>query len=125
MSTKTDSTVRNYWLALSGLFGITISVVAMTDPPWSLIMVAAFILFAVLQAIRYRQLGRDIQGKLATANPGAGIVAAVFGGAAVLIHGTPIAFWAGPLLGLLTFAAMYVFLQRYGRFHKDGPEATA
>ncbi|MFF2298608.1 hypothetical protein ACX801_03155 [Arthrobacter bambusae] len=90
----------------------------MTDPPWSLIMVAAFILFAVLQAIHYRQLGREIQGKLATANPGAGVVAAVFGGAAVLIHGTPIALWAGPVLGLVTFVGMYLFLHRYGRFHK-------
>ncbi|GAB2732766.1 hypothetical protein GCM10027038_33980 [Arthrobacter bambusae] len=118
MNAGTDSTVRNYWLALSALFGVTVSVVSMTDPPWSLIMVAAFILFAVLQAIHYRQLGREIQGKLATANPGAGVVAAVFGGAAVLIHGTPIALWAGPVLGLVTFVGMYLFLHRYGRFHK-------
>ncbi|MDQ0029660.1 putative permease [Arthrobacter bambusae] len=90
----------------------------MTDPPWSLIMVAAFIVFAVLQAIRYRQLGREIQGKLATANPGVGAVAAVFGGAAVLIHGTPVAFWAGPVLGLVTFVGIYLFLRRYGRFHE-------
>ena len=118
MNTGTDSSIRNYWLALSALFGATVSVVSLTDPSWSLIMVAAFILFAVLQAILYRQLGREIQRKLATANPGIGVVAAVFGCAAVLIHGTPVAFWAGPVLGLVTFVGIYLFLRRYGRFHK-------
>ncbi|MCQ6269448.1 hypothetical protein M8J71_02945 [Pseudarthrobacter sp. R1] len=115
--TASKSTTRNYWLALSSLFGVTVSVVAMTDPPWSVAMVAAFVLFVVLQSIHYRQVGRNIQGKLATANPGVGILGAVFGGAAVLIHGNPVALWAGPALGLVTFLGMFLFLQRFGRFH--------
>lgn len=122
MSATTNSTARNYWLALTALFGVTVSVVAMADLPWSLIMVAAFLLFAVLQGVHYRQLGRDIQGRMATANPGVGILGAVFGGAAVLIHGTPIALWAGPVLGLVTFVGMYLFLTRFGRFHQGSPE---
>lgn len=117
MTTTSKSTERNYWLALSALFGATVSVVAMTDPPWSVAMVLAFVLFVVLQSIHYRQIGHHVQGKLATANPGVGILGAVFGGAAVLIHGSPIALWAGPVLGLVTFVGMFLFLQRFGRFH--------
>ncbi|WP_162943602.1 hypothetical protein [Arthrobacter celericrescens] len=125
MSTTTSPTARSYWLPLSALFGVTISVVAMTDPPWSVIMVAAFLLFAVMQSIHYRQISREIQGSFASASPGVGILGAVFGGAAVLIHGTPIALWAGPVLGLITFAGTYGYLLRFGRFHKGHAETTA
>lgn len=62
----------------------------MTAPTWSLIMVRAF---AILQGIHYRRLGRSIQGRMTTANPGVGILGAILGEAAVLIHGTPIAMW--------------------------------
>lgn len=124
MSTTNNPTARGYWLPLSALFGVTISVVAMTDPPWSVIMVAAFLLFVVIQGIHYGQIGREVQGKLATASPGVGILAAVFGGAAVLIHGTPVAFWAGPVLGLATFAATYLYLQRFGRFYSRSSETA-
>ncbi|WP_136017921.1 hypothetical protein [Arthrobacter silvisoli] len=85
----------------------------MTDPPWSVIMVVAFILFVVMQGVHYRQIRREIQGKLATASPGAGILGAVFGGAAVLVHGSPIALWAGPVLGLITFVGTYLYLRRF------------
>ncbi|MGW9415808.1 hypothetical protein [Arthrobacter cupressi] len=47
---------------------------AMTDPPWSVIMVAAFILFVVVQGIHNGQFRRESQGKLATASPGVGIL---------------------------------------------------
>ena len=114
MSVPVDLTARSYWLPLSAIFGVTISVVAMTDPPWSVIMVAAFILFVVVQGIHYRRLRREVQGKAATAGPGVGILGAVFGGAAVLLHGTSIATWAGPVLGLVTFAGTYLYLRRLG-----------
>ncbi|MBT8161651.1 MULTISPECIES: hypothetical protein [Arthrobacter] len=125
MSTTTHLTARAYWLPLSALFGVTISVVAMTDPPWSVIMVAAFLLFVVIQGIHYGQIGREIQGKLATAGPGVGILGAVFGGAAVLVRSTPVAFWAGPVLGLITFAGTYLYLQRFGRFYRRSSETTS
>lgn len=124
MGTKTNLIARGYWLPLSALFGVTISVVAVTDPPWSVIMVAAFLLFVVIQGVHYGQIGREIQGKLATASPGVGILGAVFGGAAVLVHGTPIAFWAGLALGLITFAVTYLYLQRFGRFYRRPSETT-
>ena len=115
---------RNYWLALAAMYGLTLSVVAVAEMPWPLIMGSAFILFAVLHSIRYRQVGRKIQGKLATASPGVGVVGAVFGAAAVLIHGTPIAFWAGPLLGAVVFLGMYLYLQRFARFYSQTNETA-
>jgi len=87
-------------------------------------MGGAFILFAVLHSIRYRQVGRKIQGKLATASPGVGIVGGIFGAAAVLIHGTQVAIWAGPLLGVLTFLGMYLYLHRYARFYSQTSETA-
>jgi hypothetical protein len=117
-----NALVRNYWLVLAAMYGLTLSVVAMTDWPWPLFMGAAFVLFAVLHSIRYRQLSRKIQGKLDTANPSVGVVGGVFGAAAILIHGTPIAIWAGPLLGIVTFLAMYLYLHRFGRFYRPTSE---
>lgn len=124
MNTKVTTTVRNYWLALAAMYGLTLSVVAMAEWPWPLIVGAAFILFGVLHGRRYRQVGRNVQGKLATASPGAGTVGGIFGAAAILLHGTPVAIWAGPLLGLLTFIGMYLYLYRFGRFYGE-PSETA
>ena len=118
-----NNRVRNYWLALAAVYGLTLSVVAMADWPWPIFMGGAFILFAVLHGLRYGQVGRKIQGKLATANPGVGIVGGTFGAAALLIHGTPFAIWAGPVLGGVTFFAMYFYLHRFGRFY-GGPSET-
>jgi hypothetical protein len=69
MLMNNNATVRNYWLVLAAMYGLTLSVVAMADWPWPLYMGGAFILFAVLHGIRYRQVGRKVQGKLATASP--------------------------------------------------------
>lgn len=122
MNTKVTTTVRNYWLALAAMYGLTLSVVAMAEWPWPLIMGAAFILFGVLHGLRYRQVGRNVQGKLATASPGVGVVGGIFGAAAILIHGNPVAIWAGPLLGLVTFLGMYLYLHRFGRFYGGSSE---
>lgn len=119
MNTSIQNAERNYWLGLSAMYGLTLSVVAMAVWPWPLIMVAAFLLFAVLQAVHYRQLGRHIQGKLATASPGVAALGGTFGLGAILLQGAPFALWAGPLLGLVTFVGMYLYLHRFGRFHRE------
>ena len=124
MNTKVTTAVRNYWLALAAMYGLTLSVVAMAHWPWPLIMGAAFILFGVLHGLRYRQVSRNVQGKLATASPGVGVVGGIFGAAAILISGTPLAIWAGPLLGVVTFLGMYLYLHRFGRFYGE-PSETA
>lgn len=120
-----NNIARNYWLTLAAMYGLTISVVAMAGWPWTFIMGGAFILFAVLHSIRYGQVGRVIQGTLATANPGVGIFAGIFSGAAILINGTSIAIWGGAVLGALTFLVMYLYLQRFGRFHQESRETSA
>ncbi|MBP2268979.1 hypothetical protein J3A64_004443 [Pseudarthrobacter sp. PvP004] len=125
MDASTENPERNYWLGLSGMYGLTLSVVAMAAWPWPLIMVASFLLFAVMQAVCYRQLGRQIQGKLATANPGGAALAGTFGLGAILLQGAPIALWAGPVLGLATFAGTYLYLRKFGRFHRDSSAASA
>jgi hypothetical protein len=76
MNTKVTTTARNYWLALAAMYGLTLSDVTMAEWPWPLIMGAAFILFGVLHGLRYRQVGRNVRGKLATASPGVGVVGA-------------------------------------------------
>ncbi|MFE4194762.1 hypothetical protein ACFRJ9_02760 [Paenarthrobacter sp. NPDC056912] len=109
---------QHYWLALAAMYGLTVSVVAMAAWPWPLIMVAAFLLFAFMQAAYYRQLGGKIQGRLATANPGVAALAGTFGFGAILLQGAPIALWAGPVLGLGTFVGMYLYLRKFGRFYR-------
>lgn len=89
MSTKT--TARNYWLALAATYGLTLSVAAMADWPWPLLMGGAFILFVVLHSFRYGQVGRKIQGTLATASPGVGVAGSILGAGALLVRGTPVA----------------------------------
>ncbi|WP_143711659.1 hypothetical protein [Paenarthrobacter aurescens] len=106
------------------MYGLTVSVVAMAAWPWPLIMAASFLLFAVMQAVRYRQLGRQIQGKLATANPGVAAVAGTFGLGAILLQGAPIALWAGPVLGLGTFVGLYLYLRKFGRYQRDSSAAS-
>ena len=84
MNTKITTTVRNYWLALAAVYGLTLSVVAMAEWPWPLIM----------------------------------------GAAAILIDGTPVAIWAGPLLALATFLDMYLYLHHFGGSYGE-PSETA
>jgi hypothetical protein len=92
--------------------------------PWPLLMGGAFVLFAVMHGIRYRQVGRKVQGRLATANSSVGIIGGIFGAAAILIRGTAAAIWGGPVLGVLTFVAMYLYLRRFGRFNWQTSETA-
>jgi hypothetical protein len=119
MPMSTNTTARNYWLALAATYGLTLSVAAMADWPWPLLMGGAFILFVVLHSFRYRQVGRKIQGTLATASPGVGVAGSILGAGALLVRGTPVAIWAGPLLGVIAFLGMFLYLQRFGRFYSQ------
>ena len=116
---STNTTARNYWLALAATYGLTLSVAATADWPWPFLMGGAFILFVVLHSYRYRQVGRKIQGTLATASPDVGVAGSVLGAGALLVRGTPVAIWAGPLLGVIAFLGMFLYLQRFGRFYSQ------
>ncbi|GAA3404051.1 hypothetical protein [Pseudarthrobacter polychromogenes] len=121
---STNTTARNYWLALAATYGLTLSVVAMADWPWPLFMGGAFILFVVLLSLRYRQAGRKIQGRLGTAGPGVGFAGSILGAGALLVRGTPVAAWAGPLLGVIAFLGVFLYLQRFGRSHGQTSESA-
>jgi hypothetical protein len=127
MLMSTNAAERNHWLALAATYGLTLSVVAMADWPWPLFVGGAFILIVVLHSVRYRQVGRKIQpgiaaaghgagaGPGAGAGAGAGVIGSVFGAGALLIRGTPVSTWAGPLLGVIAFLGLFLYLQRFAR----------
>ncbi|OAE00737.1 hypothetical protein [Arthrobacter sp. OY3WO11] len=119
-----DAVGRNYWLALTATYGLTLCVVAMADWPWPLFMGGAFILVVVLHSVRYRQVGRKIHGRLATAGPGVGVLGSIFGAGALLVRGTPVAIWAGPLLGVIAFLGVFLYLQRFGRLYSQRSESA-
>ncbi|MFN3922766.1 MAG: hypothetical protein ACK4K6_03785 [Pseudarthrobacter sp.] len=122
---RTNAGGRNHWLALAATYGLTLSVVAMADWPWPLFVGGAFILIVVLHSVRYRQVGRKTQPGIAAAGhgagagagpgPGAGVIGSVFGAGALLIRGTPVSTWAGPLLGVIAFLGLFLYLQRFAR----------
>ncbi|MEA5454048.1 hypothetical protein SPF06_04860 [Sinomonas sp. JGH33] len=110
---------RQYWFGLSLVYGLSLSILALATPVWLFVFIPAAILFIVLQAVYYGQIGRNIQGRLATATPGVGVLATTGGAIAVLLRGSDAAYWAGPLLALAGFVAMFLFLSRFGRFHPN------
>ncbi|WP_427117932.1 hypothetical protein [Pseudarthrobacter scleromae] len=120
---RTNACGRNHWLALAATYGFTVSVVAMADWPWPLFVGGAFILIVVLRSVRYRQAVRKTQAGLAGPGPGAGagagagagVFGSLFGAGALLIRGTPAATWAGPLLGVIAFLGLFLYLQRFAR----------
>ncbi|MFC0483613.1 hypothetical protein [Pseudarthrobacter scleromae] len=114
---STNAVGRNHWLALAATYGLTLSIVAMADWPWPLFVGGAFILIVVLRSVRYRQAGRKTQAGLAGPGPGAGagVIGSLFGAGALLIRGTPAATWAGPLLGVIAFLGLFLYLQRFAR----------
>jgi hypothetical protein len=115
MLMSTNAVGRNHWLALAATYGLTLSVVAMADWPWPLFVGGAFILIVVLRSVRYRQAGRKTQSGLAGPGPGAGVIGSLFGAGALLIRGTPVSTWAGPLLGVIAFLGLFLYLQRFAR----------
>lgn len=115
MLMRTNAGGRNHWLALAATYGLTVSVVAMADWPWPLFVGGAFILIVVLRSVRYRQAGRKTQAGLAGPGPGAGVIGSLFGAGALLIRGTPVSTWAGPLLGVIAFLGLFLYLQRFAR----------
>ena len=112
VGTKSTTMTRKGRLATSAMFGLTLAVVAMADRPWPLIIGAVFILFMLLKGLR-RQRNGSHEERLPPA-PGAGLLGVTFGAAALVIHGTAGALWAGPALGVAAFASTYAYLRRLG-----------
>jgi hypothetical protein len=47
------------------------------------------------------------------------VAGSILGVVALLVRGTPVAIWAGPLLGVIAFLGMFLYLQRFGRFYSQ------
>lgn len=120
------NTPRRYWAELSLGFAVMVYVFAvMPGILWTAVLLADLVAAAFVHALYYRQIGRHIQGRFATATPGMGFVGIPFFAAGLVLRGSPVAYWAGPILGLAGFTAMFLFLNRFGKFHTESPEARS
>ncbi|WP_156144246.1 hypothetical protein [Sinomonas humi] len=43
------------------------------------------------------------------------------GAIAILLRGSDAMYWAGPLLSVVGFAVMFLFLNKFGRFYSGSP----
>ncbi|MFJ4210467.1 hypothetical protein ACIPY2_18600 [Paenarthrobacter sp. NPDC089675] len=112
------TSATNYWLGLSVAVGLFMALTTMLDFPWIWLVLGATMLFLVLQAIYYGQFGR---GVLQDVNYGKSSSAAAMPflfPVSILIRGSDIAVWAGPLLGLVGFAVSYLCLKKAGYFYR-------
>lgn len=117
MTKISGKSANSYYLILAGCYGLTIGVATMTAMPWLLIVGGLFIVFPLIVGFFYGQIGRKVQYHLAPERPVIVIAATAFAVAATLLHGSPVADWASPLLAVATFVGMYVCLRRYGHFY--------
>ncbi|TVU64118.1 hypothetical protein FQP90_09030 [Paenarthrobacter nitroguajacolicus] len=118
---------NSYWLILAGCYGLTIGIATMTAMPWLLIVGGVFIVFPLVVGFVYGQIGSKVQYQLVPERPMIVIAATAFAVVATLLHGSPVAVWAGPFLAVATFVGMYFCLRRYGHFHgiaQDSPDTS-
>ncbi|MFF1831785.1 hypothetical protein [Paenarthrobacter sp. NPDC058040] len=111
---------NNYWLGLSAACGVFMALSIMMDFPWLWLVFGAMMLFLVLQAMYYGQIGR---GALQDVTPRKGSATAFmpfFFPLATLIRGSDAVVWAAPLLGIAGFAVSYACLRRDGYFYRPG-----
>lgn len=117
MTAKPSNKAKNYWMAVAAPYGGTLAVVVITEWPWPLIAGAAFLLLLILQRFHGHARRKD-WAEPGTDSATLGLLSSTFGAAAILIHGSDIAVWAGPLLGLITFVALYFWFARRGGVHR-------
>ena len=125
MKKSYGKSANGYWLILAGSYGLTISMAAMTPMPWLLLVAGIFIVFPVVVGAFYGQIGRKAERKLVSDSPAIVMATTAFAVAGILLRGSSIVVWAGPILGLVTFIGMYFCLRRYGRFHPPVQENSS
>ena len=119
MNANSTMRIRSYWLGLAVSYGLALAVATVADWPWPLVVLGVLILFIILQGRHYGQIGRKIHREPGSDAPAISLLASAFTAAAILIHGTSIAIWAGPLVGGVTAVVMYLVLAKYGRFYSS------
>ncbi|MDQ4500706.1 hypothetical protein [Sinomonas sp. ASV322] len=118
MGSAKQKSPRRYWIELSAAFAVALDVsVVMPGLALMAAMLLGLVVATFIHAVYYGQIGRHIQGKFATATPGMGLTGMPFAAAALLLRGTEIAYWAGPLLAAAGFVVMFLFLDRFGKFY--------
>ena len=110
-------------LALAAGFGLTVSVVAVAEWPWPLISGAVFLLIAALLQLTFRRHGGKVQ--TGPPSPGVALIAATFGTGALLIKESPIAPWAGPMVGMAALIGTFLWLGRPGKIRKLPPTSKS
>ncbi|MEA5453879.1 hypothetical protein SPF06_04010 [Sinomonas sp. JGH33] len=114
----TVRTGRSYWLAISAIYGISLGFMAVADRVWLWAVLPGFVLGLVVLARLYGQLQAWVQGRSVPA--WIGILAFILGVAATQIHASGLAIWLGPIFAAAALGALFVLLDRFGKFDDHG-----
>ncbi|UOD80707.1 hypothetical protein [Paenarthrobacter ureafaciens] len=111
---------NSYWLGLSAAYGTTLALVTAIEWPWPwlLTIFGALLVFLVIHAWLYGQLGRAPFKDLDAGKDSGLAILTIFPVLALLVRGSPVALWAGPALGVIACAVSYVCLKKYGYFRQ-------
>lgn len=126
MSNK-DSQTRNrrerrYWLGLSMAYGLGLIVLTLGEGAWMWFFIPFFVLFLYVHARRYGQSRYWLEGR--SISLWIAGLATLSGAGAVLLNSSNAAIWAGPVLGVIGFAAMFLVLNTFGRFDRRPTEGA-
>lgn len=111
---------NGYWLGLSAAYGATLALVTALEWPWPwlLTIFGALLVFLVIHAWLYGQLGRALFTDLDPGKDSGLAILTIFPVLALLVRGSPTALWGGPALGVIACAVSYVCLKKYGYFRQ-------
>lgn len=113
-----NSSARIYWLVLSLVYGLSLSVIGLGQGVWLWVFPVAALVFITIHAYVNGQIVSGANCGFPTATPGVGLLAMVGGAAAILLRNSTITYWAVPVLSAIGFAAMFWFLTKHGTFYQ-------
>ena len=105
-------------MGLSAAYGSSTAVLTIADWPWTLLTFAILLLFMVVQGLYYGQIGRGVLQEVDLRKGTTVAIPCLFPPLTLLVRGSDIAMWTGPILGLITFAVTYAVLKKHGYFYK-------
>ncbi|BCW41943.1 hypothetical protein StoSoilB3_34780 [Arthrobacter sp. StoSoilB3] len=117
MMIRTRKRVDSYWFALAACFGVAIGAATTIAMPWLLIVGGVSIFLPLIVGFSYGQFGPGVRDSKVSGSPAITVAAMAFSLIAMLLRDSPVVAWAGPVLGVASFAGMYLCLRRYGHFY--------
>lgn len=120
-----NSSARKYWLILSLVYGLSLSMIGLGQGIWVWVSSGAALVFITIHAYVNGQIVSGTNRGFPTATPGVGLLAMVGGAAAILLHNSTITYWAVPVLSAIGFAAMFWFLTKHGKFYQHNSDEHA